>query len=61
MGDAIEVDQERHIDRATAVNGTGPAIIAEFVKAFMEAATYIESCGTWREHRFYRRSRAPLR
>lgn len=41
MGDAIEVDQEQHIDRATAVNGTGPAIIAEFVKAFMEAATYI--------------------
>ena len=41
MGDAIEVDQEDHIDRATAVNGTGPAIIAEFVKAFMEAATYI--------------------
>ena len=41
MGDAIEVDQEKHIDRATAVNGTGPAIIAEFVKAFMEAATYI--------------------
>ena len=41
MGDAIEVDQEGHIDRATAVNGTGPAIIAEFVKAFMEAATFI--------------------
>lgn len=41
MGDAIEVDQERHIDRATAVNGTGPAIIAEFVKALLEAATYI--------------------
>ena len=41
MGDAIEVDHEQHIDRATAVNGTGPAIIAEFVKAFMEAATYI--------------------
>jgi len=41
MGDAIEVDQEKHIDRATAVNGTGPAIIAEFVKAFTEAATYI--------------------
>ena len=32
---------ERAFDRATAVNGTGPAIIAEFVKAFMEAATYI--------------------
>jgi pyrroline-5-carboxylate reductase len=41
MGDAIEVDKEDHIDRATAVNGTGPAIIAEFVKAMMEAATFI--------------------
>jgi pyrroline-5-carboxylate reductase len=41
MGDVIEVDQERHIDRATAVNGTGPAIIAEFVKAMTEAATFI--------------------
>ena len=50
MGDAIEVDQEQHIDRATAVNGTGPAIIAEFVKAFMEAATYIESLENWPAH-----------
>jgi pyrroline-5-carboxylate reductase len=41
MGDAIEVDQERHIDRATAVNGTGPAIVAEFVKALTEAAIFI--------------------
>ena len=41
MGDVIEVDQEKHIDRATAVNGTGPAIIAEFVKAMTEAATFI--------------------
>jgi pyrroline-5-carboxylate reductase len=41
MGDEIEVDREQHIDRATAVNGTGPAIIAEFVKAMMEAATFI--------------------
>ena len=41
MGQQVRVDRESDIDRATAVNGTGPAIVAEFVKAFTEAAAYI--------------------
>lgn len=41
MGAEIAVDDEEHVDRATAVNGTGPAIVAHFVKAFLEAAGYI--------------------
>ena len=41
MGEEVQVTEEGHVDRATAVNGTGPAIVAEFVKAMLEAATYI--------------------
>ena len=41
MGEEIRVQDEGHVDRATAVNGTGPAIVAHFVKALLEAATYI--------------------
>ena len=41
MGGEIHVAHESDVDRATAVNGTGPAIVAEFLKALMEAATYI--------------------
>ena len=41
MGREMVVDEERHVDRATAVSGTGPAIVAEFVKALFEAANYI--------------------
>ncbi len=41
MGEAIRVSDEGHVDRATAVNGTGPAIVAQFVKAMLEAAAYI--------------------
>lgn len=41
MGQELRVDDEAHVDRATAVNGTGPAIVAEFVKAMLEAATFI--------------------
>ena len=41
MGGVIRVDDEGHVDRATAVNGTGPAIVAQFVKAMLEAAAYI--------------------
>ncbi len=41
MGEEVYVDDESHVDRATAVNGTGPAIVAEFVKSMMEAAVYI--------------------
>ena len=41
MGEALMVHDESHVDRATAVNGTGPAIVAQFVKAMLEAATFI--------------------
>lgn len=41
MGQQLRVDDEGHVDRATAVNGTGPAIVAEFVKSMLEAATFI--------------------
>ena len=41
MGEEIWVKDEGHVDRATAVNGTGPAIVAQFIKAMKEAATYI--------------------
>jgi pyrroline-5-carboxylate reductase len=41
MGQEIRVDDESHVDRATAVNGTGPAIVAEFVKAMFEAAVFV--------------------
>jgi len=41
MGREIYVPDELDIDRATAVNGTGPAIIAHFVKALEDAANFI--------------------
>lgn len=41
MGVEVEVHDESHLDRATAVSGTGPAIVAHFVKAWLEAAAYI--------------------
>ena len=41
MGGIVRVADEGHVDMATAVNGTGPAIVAQFVKAMMEAAAYI--------------------
>ncbi|RME28218.1 MAG: pyrroline-5-carboxylate reductase [Deltaproteobacteria bacterium] len=41
MGEEIFVDHEEQVDQATAVNGTGPAIVAHFVKSMVEAATYI--------------------
>ena len=50
MGSEVYVDEESHVDRATAVNGTGPAIVAEFVKAMFEAAVFIgESRGVAHE------------
>jgi pyrroline-5-carboxylate reductase len=50
MGGEVYVDDEGHVDRATAVNGTGPAIVAEFVKAMFEAAVFIgESRGVAHE------------
>lgn len=41
MGKEIYVSDERDVDRATAVNGTGPAIIAHFVKSLEDAANFI--------------------
>ena len=41
MGQELYVEHEAQVDQATAVNGTGPAIVAEFVKAMVEAAAYI--------------------
>ena len=41
MGGVVRVVDEGHVDMATAVNGTGPAIVAQFVKAMLEAAAYI--------------------
>jgi pyrroline-5-carboxylate reductase len=41
MGREIYVQEELDVDRATAVNGTGPAIIAYFVKALEDAANFI--------------------
>jgi pyrroline-5-carboxylate reductase len=41
MGQEIYVSEERDLDRATAVNGTGPALIALFVKALEDAANFI--------------------
>lgn len=41
MGKEIRVEDELDVDRATAVNGTGPAMIAYFVKSLEDAANYI--------------------
>jgi pyrroline-5-carboxylate reductase len=41
MGREIFVKDETDVDRATAINGTGPALIAHFVKALEDAANFI--------------------
>jgi len=41
MGKEIFVPEETDVDRATAVNGTGPALIAHFVKSLEDAANFI--------------------
>ena len=41
MGAEYYVQDELDVDRATAVNGTGPAIIAYIVKALEDAALFI--------------------
>jgi pyrroline-5-carboxylate reductase len=41
MGREIYVADETDVDRATAINGTGPAIIAHFVKSLEDAANFI--------------------
>lgn len=41
VGKELYVQEELDVDRATAVNGTGPAIIAYFVKALEDGANFI--------------------
>lgn len=41
MGEALEVTDEADIDRATAVSGSGPAIVGAFVQAMLDAATFV--------------------
>src|SRR5258706_16373627 len=41
MGKEIYVPDEADVDRATAVNGTGPALIALFVKSIEDGAHFI--------------------
>jgi pyrroline-5-carboxylate reductase len=41
MGVEIYVADEVDVDRATAVNGTGPAIVAHFVKSLEDAANFV--------------------
>ena len=41
VGHEVYVQDELDVDRATAVNGTGPAIIAYIVKALEDAALFI--------------------
>ena len=41
MGKEIYVPDETDVDRATAVNGTGPALIALFVKSIEDGANFI--------------------
>jgi pyrroline-5-carboxylate reductase len=41
VGQQIEVDEERYVDMATAVSGTGPAYVFLFIEAFMDAAVHL--------------------
>ncbi len=41
MGKQIYLDDEQHIDMATAVSGSGPAYFFLFVEALVEAAVHI--------------------
>lgn len=41
VGHEIYVQDELDVDRSTAVTGTGPAIIAHFIKSLEDAANYI--------------------
>ncbi|MGB9666324.1 MAG: pyrroline-5-carboxylate reductase [Candidatus Cryosericum sp.] len=41
VGIEIQVDEERYVDMATAVSGTGPAYVFLFVEAFMDAAVHL--------------------
>lgn len=41
IGYEMEVDEERYVDMATAVSGTGPAYVFLFIEAFMDAAVHL--------------------
>ena len=41
VGIEIEVDDERYVDMATAVSGTGPAYVFLFIEAFIDAAIHL--------------------
>ena len=41
MGQEIEVDDEKYLDMATAVSGSGPAYVFYFVETFIQAAVKI--------------------
>jgi pyrroline-5-carboxylate reductase len=41
MGQEIEVDDEKYLDMATAVSGSGPAYVFYFVESFVEGAVKI--------------------
>jgi pyrroline-5-carboxylate reductase len=41
VGIEIEVDDERYVDMATAVSGTGPAYVFLFIEAFIDAAVHL--------------------
>lgn len=41
IGAEVYVDEERYVDMATAVSGTGPAYVFLFVEAFMDAAVHL--------------------
>jgi pyrroline-5-carboxylate reductase len=41
VGTELEVDEERYVDMATAVSGTGPAYVFLFIEAFMDAAVHL--------------------
>jgi pyrroline-5-carboxylate reductase len=41
VGSEVHVDEERYIDMATAVSGTGPAYVFLFIEAFVDAAVHL--------------------
>jgi pyrroline-5-carboxylate reductase len=41
VGIEMEVDEERYVDMATAVSGTGPAYVFVFIEAFVDAAVHL--------------------
>ncbi len=41
LGEEVFVDEEEHLDRATAISGTGPAFVLYFMEALTDAAVRI--------------------